>query len=278
MKANPDFEEAQPRNLKRSEADCAGRPENRTDSRKLQIGGSVCAFEPVRGTGDAEVARLAELQHGHVHVHQLRGAGIGKNAVARRVANGQLHVTLPRVYLVGRPQADVFGRMMAAALYFKGDGLISRWAAGHAWGLLDTTQRLDDDDEIDVVLPTRSGGYLPGVRVHRTKHLTGQDVRWCNNVPVTSPARTLLDLAAVLDELELEAALLTALGRNLVRSSQVRDVMARNQRAKGVGVLRQLLEQPESLHDTRSRYERKLLEASQTGRAATTDYQHQGRG
>jgi very-short-patch-repair endonuclease len=148
---------------------------------------------------------------------------------------------------------------MAAALYFKGDGLVARRAAAQAWGLLDVTQALSDDDEIEVLLSTRSGGCLAGVRVHRTKNLTGKDVRWCNNIPVTSPARTLLDLAAVLGDLELEAAVQIALGRNLVRASQVRDVIVRNPRAKGVGSLRLLMEQGESLHDTRSRYERKLL-------------------
>src|SRR5579863_3990752 len=87
-------EEVKPRNVERSAAECAVRPENRTDLRTLEMRGAVCAFELVRGSGDAEVTRLAELQHGHIHVHQLRAAGIGRNALARRVRSGLLHATL----------------------------------------------------------------------------------------------------------------------------------------------------------------------------------------
>src|SRR5579863_2119743 len=124
MAEGSDFEEAKPDNLDARRLDIPMRPDNRADSEDLRLSGAVCRFELVRGGGDGEVARLAELQHGHIHLHQLRAAGIGKNAVAHRVRTGRLHATLPCIYLVGRPQTDVFGRMMAAALHFKGDALI----------------------------------------------------------------------------------------------------------------------------------------------------------
>ena len=235
------------------------RPDNRADSEDLRLSGAVCRFELVRGGGDGEVARLAELQHGHIHLHQLRAAGIGKNAVAHRVRTGRLHATLPCIYLVGRPQTDVFGRMMAAALHFKGDALISSQTAAYLWGLLDTTQALRDDRAIDVLLVGRNANCPTGVRIQRARSLERRDVRRRNGIPVTSPARTILDLAATMDDLELEAALTAALRRNLVRRSHLGDVMERHPRSKGVGRLRALLDQPQSLHDTRSKYERKLL-------------------
>lgn len=223
------------------------------------MAGAVCSFELVRGTGDGEVARLAELQHGHVHLYQLRGAGIGRNALAHRLRTGRLHATLPGVFLVGRPQRDLLGRIMAAALYLKGDALVSARAAAHVWGLLDSTQQLGGDEAVDVLVVGRGARGVKGVRIHRTRALPRQDNRRRHGIPVTSPARTLLDLAGVLDELELEAALLVALRKNLVRLSQLKDVMARNPRAKGVATLRTLLEHPDQLNDTRSGYERKLM-------------------
>ena len=149
--------------------------------------------------------------------------------------------------------------MMAAALYFKGDGLIAGRAAANLWGVLDTTQMLGAEDPINVLLVGRNAEQPRGVRIRRTRSLARQDIRRRDGIPVTSPARTVLDLAVTMDELELEAVLSVALGRNLVRRSQLEDVIARNPRVTGVARLRSLLHQPEALLDTRSKYERKLL-------------------
>lgn len=148
---------------------------------------------------------------------------------------------------------------MAAALYCGGDALVAGRSAAVGWELLDTTQQPPRGEPVDVLLLGRNGKRTSGVRIHRTSQLARQDMRWRNGIPVTSPARTLLDLAATMDELELEAVLSVAFGKNLVRRSQLDDVMARNPRAKGIGMLRALLAQTESLHDTRSKYERRML-------------------
>ncbi len=225
----------------------------------MALQGGVCRFELVRGTGDVEIARLAELQHGHVHRKQLQAAGIGRNALAHRLRSGRLHLTAPSVYLVGRPRSDELGRIMAATLHFKGDGVAAGRAAAHVWGLLDTTQQLGDREAIDVLLVGRNAQPVDGIRIHRARSLARQDIRWRKGIPVTSPARTLLGLAAAVDDLELEAAAVIAFKQHGLRPSQLEDVAARNPRAKGVARLRDLSERPQSLRDTRSRYERKLL-------------------
>jgi very-short-patch-repair endonuclease len=149
--------------------------------------------------------------------------------------------------------------MMAAALYFKGDALVAGPAVAQHWGILDTTQCPAETEPVDVLYVGRTGKRHRGVRVHRTSSLARQDIRWRRGIPLTSPARTILDLAAVMGEMDLEAVLSAALGKNLVRRSNLADVMERNPHAKGIGKLRGLLQQTESLNDTRSRYERKLL-------------------
>jgi very-short-patch-repair endonuclease len=234
-------------------------PENRPDLSELRMTGVICSFEPVRGTGDAEISRLSELQHGHVHLKQLRAAGIRRHALDHRIRIGRLHATLPCVYLVGRPQRDAFGRMMAAALYFRGDALVTEHAAAQAWGLLDSTQQLKDVAPISVLLVGRNATAPSGVVVRRAGRVAKQDIRWRNGIPVTSPALTILRLAAQMDDLELETVLSAGFRKNLVRRPQLDDVIQRNPRAKGIATLRSLLEQTESLHDTRSGYERKLL-------------------
>jgi len=84
-------------------------------------------------------------------------------------------------------------------------------------------------------------------------------MRWRNGIPVTSPALTIVHLAGGMDALELEAVLSAGFRKRLVRTAQLEDVMQRNPRASGIGVLRSLLNQTESVRDTRSKYERRLL-------------------
>lgn len=154
--------------------------------------------------------------------------------------------------------------MMAAALYFRGDALVSGRAAAQAWGVLDSTQRLRDQEPIEVLLVGRNAGQPEGVRIHRVKSAARSDSRMRDGIPLTSPARTILECAGEMDALELESALSLALGKNLVRVSQLKEVMQRNPHAKGLGTLRSLLDEPQSLHDTRSVYERKFLKLLKT--------------
>jgi very-short-patch-repair endonuclease len=148
---------------------------------------------------------------------------------------------------------------MAAALRFRGSGLVAALDAADLWQLLDATQRPLSDRPIDVLLVAQSFHPVNGIHVHRTSTIARQDIRWRHGIPVTSPARTALDLAAIFDDFELEAALAAAFRRNVVRPPQIRDVIQRNPGTKGVGRLKQLLDDTGRPHDTRSGYERRLL-------------------
>jgi very-short-patch-repair endonuclease len=153
----------------------------------------------------------------------------------------------------------MMGRMMAAALHFRGHGLVSGKAAAQLWGLMDTTQVLRAAEPIDILLVGRSAARRAGMQVRFARTLAPKDIRWRSGIPVTSPALTVLQLAAQFDELELEAVLMAGLRKNLMRVSQIQEVMERNAHAKGVAKVRALLERPDPLQDTRSGYERKLL-------------------
>jgi very-short-patch-repair endonuclease len=148
---------------------------------------------------------------------------------------------------------------MAAALHLKGDGLATDRAAAFLWGMLDTTQTPSNADPIDVLVVGRSARVRAGVAIHRAKCVAKQDIRWRAGIPVTSPALTILRLAGQMDEFELETVLSAGLRKNLVRRSQLIDVIGRFPKTKGIARLRGLLEQTGSLRDTRSEYERRLL-------------------
>jgi very-short-patch-repair endonuclease len=144
---------------------------------------------------------------------------------------------------------------MAAVLLFAGDALASHRAAGAAWGMLD-----DPPPQAEVTLVGRSAHSLPGVKIHRVATLDPRDVRWRTDLPVTSPAQTVVDLAGVLTALELEDALAICLDKRkrLASAGEIRTAMERAPQSRGIGTLRRLLDQG-GFARTKSHYERKLL-------------------
>lgn len=205
------------------------------------------------------MVRLATRQHGHIHRQQILRAGLGRGAIAHRLRTGWLQAVHPSVYRLAGAGGSRAGRCMAAILFFAGHAVVAQREAASLWQLLDTTQEPREDAPVHVLLAGRSYRPRPGVVVRRAVALPQSDLRWRQGIPVTSPARTLLDLAGTMSDIELEAALASAFRRSLVRRAQLDEVMARNPRARGIGVLRALLVQAEPLHDTRSIYERKML-------------------
>ncbi len=81
------------------------------------------------------------------------------------------------------------------------------------------------------------------IRVHYDPDLRPEDVTTVDGIPVTTPARTLLDLATCVDDDALEQALGIAIRRELTTSTELREVMARYPRHEGVARLAALLEQ-----------------------------------
>jgi hypothetical protein len=115
------------------------------------------------------------------------------------------------------------------------------------------------DAPIHLTLVGRHAGAHPGLRVHRVQSLARRDVRILDGLRVTAPARTLLDLAAVVHPAVLARAVADAIARNLVRERDLKDQLARNPGRPGTPALRAAagLEGGPAL--TRSEAERRLL-------------------
>lgn len=202
--------------------------------------------------GDAVIARIAARQYGVVTRGQLAAAGVGRGSIDHRVAAGRLHRIHRRVYLVGHPVPPRFAREMAAALACGEGAALSHHTAASMWSL-----PCDDALEIDVTVPGRDPGTHPGIRTHRVRGLNPLDVRRCQRIQVTAPARTLLDLADVLPVRQLERAVNEAQIRRLVRPRQLLDVLERSLGRRGAGALRELLDNRPAF--TRSEAEARLL-------------------
>ena len=199
---------------------------------------------------------MAQRQHWCLHRRQLLAAGVGRKGITGRIRRGQLHPVLSDVYLYGRREPDPLSLAMAAALHLRGDGLISAEYATWIWQLTDLRP-----EQVIATLVGRSTNAPPGVTLHRVATMHPKDVRWRHGVPVTSPARSLIDFAAKDASLpRVESALAM-----LRRSSGGRDtqLLATLERLpanhKGARLIRELLALPPGeLALTRSIYERKL--------------------
>jgi very-short-patch-repair endonuclease len=186
---------------------------------------------------------------------QLRVAGISRRGIERRVAAGRLHRIHRGVYAVGHTAAAPLA-YEAAALLACGDGaVLSHRSAAAAWGLIDVPPTVA---EVTVVGP--DCGRRPGVRVRRARRLEGDDRALRSGLSLTAPARTLLDLAAVLGPRGLARAANEAFVAGLADEGDLRAVLVRCPGRRGGPQLRQLLAETGGPTLTRSEAERRLLE------------------
>jgi very-short-patch-repair endonuclease len=159
--------------------------------------------EHATGRAERSIATLAGRQHGVASRRQLRHLGLSDDAIDRRIAAGRLHRLHRGVYAVGHTVIGARGRWMAAVLACGDGAALSHEAAAALWGI-----RRRDAARIDVTVPTTAGrSQRPGLRIHRTRMLRPDEVTAADGIPVTTPARTLLDLAATLDTDALKRAL-----------------------------------------------------------------------
>jgi very-short-patch-repair endonuclease len=208
------------------------------------------------GVVDRAIARLAAAQHGVVSRSQLVALGVSVHAIKWRLRTGRLHPVHRGVYLVGHSEAPELAREMAAQLGCGPRALISHRSAAR----LDRLFPLPNHVHIvDVTVVGCDAGPRPGIRIHTVRTLLRRDVVHHGPLRLTSPARTLLDLAAVLSDSELEVGIAQARRRGRVTDAQLEDQLARNAGRRGAGRLRALLALERGPAFTRSEAERAML-------------------
>lgn len=210
------------------------------------------AYRGVDGprSADRRAQDLAGRQHGIVKRKQVTGAGLSREGVRRRVESGWLVPLYDGVYAVGH-MALTYHSDLIAAVYACGDeALASHRAAGKLWGILRGSQ------PIEVTAP-RSREPKKGFILHRSRHIHDEDRALIDNIPVTSLARTLVDLADVLSEERLADAVNEAELRQLFDLKPVERVLARLPGRRGRHKLRRVLSAYKDVRPfTRSRGER----------------------
>ena len=185
---------------------------------------------------DRAIQALAARQHGVVARRQLAALGVTDTMTKRRVANGRLLRLHRGVYAVGHTQLRREGYWLAAVLAVPGSVLSHRDAAG-LHGL-----RPSNHPGIDVT-GTEARSRLPGIHVRRTTVLDVEDIVIVNAVPVTTVARTLVDLAGIVPKDHLAKALREADRLQLldIRAIEQARTRTKGRRGKGDRALREAL-------------------------------------
>ena len=201
---------------------------------------------------DQVITGLARRQYGLVSRTQVFESGASGSLIDRRLAAERWERIHPGVYRIAGAPASWPQTVLAACLASGPDGLASHRTGARIWGLP------GGRDPIEVSSTARP--RLPGVIVHRVRSLPKADRATHRAIPVTTPTRTLIDLAAVVAAETVEEALDDALRRGLTSLPKLRwrlDELGRRGRS-GVAVVRALLAArgpggpvPESVFETR---------------------------
>jgi very-short-patch-repair endonuclease len=192
--------------------------------------------------------RLARRQHGVVGRGQLVELGMGRRAIVRRLEQGRLHELYRGVYVVGVRRISKRGRWMAAVLAYGQGAVLSHRSAARLWGILPPSS-----EWVEVTRPNRRI-RRDGIVGHRGS-VRADEREVVDGIPVTSPFRTVFDLASVLDRRGLERAFHEAEVQGLRDRVSLPMLLERYPGRRGSRNLRALLEAAEPVGFTRNDFE-----------------------
>jgi very-short-patch-repair endonuclease/predicted transcriptional regulator of viral defense system len=207
---------------------------------------------------EERIAQLAAEQHGLVTRAQLRAVGLSAQAVDRRVASGRLRPAHRGVYQVG-PLAGPRATELAAVLAIGRGARASHESAAWLWGVV---RGRDPSSPVDLVVVGGGATSRPGIRLHRVSRLPADEGATVERVPVTSVARTLLDLATRVGRRDLEQAIARAERERLATLDDLRSIVARYPHRPGTPAVRAILDEEAEPALTESQAEDEFLALS----------------
>jgi hypothetical protein len=206
------------------------------DHRGVRIEAS---FVPVRHgrtttrSVDGEIAALAGGQHGVVSRAQLISLGLGPGAIDDRLRRGALHAVHRGVFAVGHCVLTREAHWLAAVLAAGPGAVLSHRSAAALWAI-----RPSHRAAVDVAVTRRC--RRPGIDVHQIA-LAADEITEHHGIPVTSPVRTLLDLAEVLTPHHLERAVHETEYRRLTSPLSLDALLARHRGRRGTAALKAIV-------------------------------------
>jgi Transcriptional regulator, AbiEi antitoxin/Protein of unknown function (DUF559) len=203
---------------------------------------------------EREVSKLATHQHGVVARRQLLNLGLTPRMIQRRIDAGRLHCLHRGVYAYGHQRLTQKGRWMAAVLA-SGDGAaLSHRSAAALWGFARSHR-----GPLEVVARTSRGRRGRRGILTRERPLAESERTAVAAIPVTSAARTLLDLAEVVDEDRLTYAFAEADRLRLLQTSELEAVCARSPQRRSIRPIRRLIDEARAEELSRSPLEDRVI-------------------
>lgn len=192
--------------------------------------------EEVHEPLDQRAAFLAGKQHGVFSRAQLQLLGATRRAIQHRLEIGRWERVVRGVFRLAGVAPTWRQKLMMAALYWgEGSGISHRAAAA--------LHRLAgfEPDKVHVTIPRSRKGAGPGI-VHRN-NLPPVDLTEVEGIPVTTAARTLIDIAPIVSRDALEEALDDGLRRGVFSIPRLRWRLDELGRRRGAAVLRNILDE-----------------------------------
>jgi very-short-patch-repair endonuclease len=203
---------------------------------------------------ERQISRLAARQKTIVSGAQLRALGLGRRAIKYRVETGRLHVVFRDIYSVGCGELPPLAREQAALLACGRAAFISHRSAALIWGL-DNGER----PEVEVSVVGRYCASREGIRVHRIRAIDRRELRQHEGLWVSSPARTVLEIAALASINEVEWTIERGLVQRVLEPREVDAVLARNERCRGAARVAAVIGDDTATEMIRSRTEKHFL-------------------
>ena len=202
---------------------------------------------------DLRLSAVAARQYGVITRSQVLAAGIGDTGIEERIRTGRLLRLHRGVFAVGHRELRRQGHWLAAVLACGPGAVLSHASAGALWDIRGSASAY-----VDITVPSRAGRVKRnGLRVHRSGRLSPDEVIVHERMPVTTVARTLLDLADVLPPQTLKRAVNEAEYLRILDMTSLIAVVQNNPGRRD-GKLLRAAEGPAEL--TRSHLEQRFIE------------------
>lgn len=171
---------------------------------------------------DWVAGEIADRQHGVIARWQLIAAGVSPEAIARSLKSGRLRPMFRGVYAVGHAAVSTDGWCPAALLVCGEASVLGHHTACMKWDL-----RRGDLFPLSVIVPGDRGRKHDRIRTRRTSLDRSEWVRF-DGLRVTTPARTVVDMAGELRPKEMRLLVERAQDLRRFNATRIKNVLEAN--------------------------------------------------
>ncbi len=182
------------------------------------------------------IGEIATRQLSLISRAQLLELGVRPGTVDEALRRGRLRARHRGVYSLAHLALPPFAAELAAVLAVGEGAYLSHFSAAVLWGMVPQGPRI-----VQITLVGRDAGRRrTGINVHQTTTVDPRDVTTYRGIPVTRPARVLLEIAPALSGRGLERMFDRGLKERRFSRHAVATVVARNPRAPAAARVRAL--------------------------------------